>query len=156
VGEDQNEIVDADVQTEETSEAEGAGRVEPLWYWGTGRRKTSVARVRIRPGTGQVVVNKKPIEQFFPVERNRLKAISPLKTSKLEGSVDVFANCTGGGITGQADAMLMGLARALVEFREDLEPTMREAGHLTRDARKVERKKYGRAGARRRFQYSKR
>jgi len=127
-----------------------------VWCWGTGRRKTAVARVRVRAGTGKIEVNGRPVEQYFPVERMRARACSPLKTAKLEGRVDVFANCSGGGITGQADAMLMGLARALVEYDETVEPALRQAGHLTRDSRKVERKKYGRAGARKRFQYSKR
>ena len=128
----------------------------PLWYWGTGRRKTAVARVRIRPGTGQVKVNKKPLDGYFDLERRRRTAVSPLQTSKLEGRVDVFANISGGGPTGQSEAMVMGLARALVKMEPGVEPALREAGQLTRDSRMVERKKYGRRGARRRFQYSKR
>mgnify|MGYP003572802753 CR=1 FL=1 len=129
---------------------------DKLWSWGTGRRKASIARVRIRPGTGQVIVNKKPLEEYFKVERNRGKAVLPLKTAKLEGRVDVFANCSGGGITGQSGAMLMGLARAIVDFDPSIEAVMRQSGHLTRDARRVERKKYGQSGARRKFQFSKR
>jgi small subunit ribosomal protein S9 len=128
----------------------------PLWYWGTGRRKTAVARVRIRPGTGQMAVNKKPIDQYFTIDRHRRTAVTPLQTAKLEGRVDVFANISGGGPTGQAEAMLMGLARALVKMDASVEAVLRNAGQLTRDSRMVERKKYGRAGARRRFQYSKR
>lgn len=127
-----------------------------VWYWGTGRRKTAVARVRVRTGTGQIVVNGRPVEQYFPVERMRARACLPLKTARLEGRVDVFANCSGGGISGQADAMLLGLARALAQYDETVAPVLKQAGHLTRDSRMVERKKYGRAGARRRFQYSKR
>lgn len=140
-------------QAQASTEVPGA---PAIWCWGTGRRKTAVARVRVRAGTGQIVVNGRPAEQYFPVERMCARACAPLKVAKLEGRVDVFANCSGGGITGQADAMLMGLARALVKHDETVEPALKQAGHLTRDSRKVERKKYGRAGARRRFQYSKR
>ncbi len=125
-------------------------------WWGTGRRKTAVARIRIRPGTGQVVVNKKPVDQYFTIDRHRRSAVTPLQMAKLEGRVDVFANISGGGPTGQAEAMLMGLARALVKMDPSVEAVLRSAGLLTRDSRRVERKKYGRAGARKRFQYSKR
>ena len=150
-GDETEELVEepAEVELEEEVEA-------PLWYWGTGRRKTAVARVRIRPGSGQLTINKKSLEQYFPIERHRRSAITPLRTSKLEGRVDVFANLSGGGITGQAEAMLMGLARALVKLDATVEPVLRQVGYLTRDSRMVERKKYGRRGARRRFQYSKR
>ena len=106
MGEDLNENADVaadeaideavDEATEEAAES-GAESGAPLWHWGTGRRKASIARVRVRPGTGQVTVNKKPIEQYFTIERHRLKAISPLKTAKLAGALDVFANCSGGG-----------------------------------------------------------
>ncbi len=128
----------------------------PPWYWGTGRRKSSVARVRIRPGDGKVVVNKRPFESYFTVERRRVRALVPLKTASMEGRVDVYANIRGGGVTGQADAMLMGLARALVQYDASTEAPLRRAGHLTRDSRKVERKKYGKHGARRSHQFSKR
>jgi small subunit ribosomal protein S9 len=163
VGEADNEVADVqneEVEVEETEEVEvevtEASGKPKFWSWGTGRRKASIVRVRVRAGNGQVVVNKKPLEDYFRVERHRGKATLPLKTAKLEGKVDVYANCCGGGITGQSDAMLMGLARALVDYDPSVEPAMRQAGHLTRDARRVERKKYGQAGARRRFQYSKR
>lgn len=151
MGESVNE--EADVQYEETS---GQSDAAKDWAWGTGRRKAAIARVRVRAGSGKVIVNKKPLEEFFRIERNRGKAMAPLRTAKLEGRVDVYVNCTGGGITGQSEAMLMGLARALVQFDRGTEAAMRQAGHLTRDARRVERKKYGQAGARRKFQYSKR
>lgn len=128
----------------------------PAWCWGTGRRKTSVARVRIRPGDGKIEVNRKPHEAYFTLERHRRRALAPLQAARLEGLVDVFANIHGGGITGQADAMLMGLARAILKYDENAEAVLRQAGHLTRDSRKVERKKYGRSGARRSYQYSKR
>ncbi len=157
--------------TEEEVEEEGEEEVEeeieevveevvagtaPLWVWGLGRRKTAVARVRVRPGAGQVVVNKKALDAYFPTRRLQARAVEPLKAVKLEGSVDVFANISGGGITGQAEAMLMGLARSLSKYDETTEVVLRSAGYLTRDARMVERKKYGRRGARRRYQYSKR
>ena len=151
-----NDVVvdeDATVEELEVVEVEVTG---PLWYWGTGRRKTAVARVRIRPGTGQMAVNKKPIDQYFTIDRHRRAAVTPLQMAKLEGRVDVFANISGGGPTGQAEAMLMGLARALVKMDASVEAVLRSAGLLTRDSRMVERKKYGRAGARKRFQYSKR
>jgi small subunit ribosomal protein S9 len=150
-----NVAVDEDETVEELEvvEEEVTG---PLWYWGTGRRKTAVARVRIRPGTGQMAVNKKPIDRYFTIDRHRRSALTPLQTAKLEGRVDVFVSISGGGPTGQAEAMLMGLARALVKMDASVEGLLRNAGLLTRDSRMVERKKYGRAGARKRFQYSKR
>jgi small subunit ribosomal protein S9 len=147
--------VETEPETELETEIEEEA-AEPLWYWGTGRRKTAVARVRIRPGSGEVRVNKKPVDVYFTIERHCRSALTPLQTSKLEGRVDVFANISGGGPTGQAEAMLMGLARALVKLDPAVEPALRLARHLTRDSRMVERKKYGRRGARRRFQYSKR
>jgi len=139
----------------EEEEAEEAEAPE-LWSWGLGRRKTAIARVRIRSGTGQVVVNKKPLDVFFCTDRLRRRAIEPLKTAKLEGKVDIFANIKGGGTTGQAEAMLMGLARAILKYDETTMDVMRNSGHLTRDSRMVERKKYGRRGARASFQFSKR
>jgi small subunit ribosomal protein S9 len=145
---------EAEAEEAETEEAEAPS--PPAWYWGTGRRKTAVARVRVRPGAGEVRVNRKPIESYFATDRHRASALKPLDTTKLAGKVDVAANLKGGGPTGQAEAMLMGLARALVRLDSSTETVLRDAGHLTRDARMVERKKYGRRGARRRFQYSKR
>ena len=136
------------------------------WWWGTGRRKAAVARVRLRPakdgdgkGGVQIQVNRKKfktIEEYFSELRDRADAYAPLELTGTNGSLDVFVRCTGGGTTGQAQAIRLGIARALVGFDPNFEPALRDAGYLTRDARKVERKKYGQPGARRRFQFSKR
>lgn len=126
------------------------------YFWGTGRRKTSVARVRIRPGTGLFQVNGKELKDYFSIERHRTQAASALAVTNTARKVDVFVNVRGGGPSGQAGATIMGVARALLEMDAGLAPALRSQGYLTRDARKVERKKYGRRGARRSFQYSKR
>jgi len=146
---EEEEVISEEDEVEEVEAPE-------LWSWGLGRRKTAIARVRIRSGTGQVVVNKKPLDVFFCIDRLRRRAVEPLKTAKLEGKVDVFANIKGGGTTGQAEAMLMGLARAILKYDETTMSVMRSSGHLTRDSRMVERKKYGKRGARASFQFSKR
>ncbi len=125
-------------------------------YRGTGRRKTSVARVMITPGSGRVVVNGRDIEQYFPVEIIRQQALMPLTVTQLSGRIDVRVNVYGGGVSGQAGAIRHGLARALVAYDEGLRPTLKAKGFLTRDARKVERKKYGLKKARRAPQFSKR
>ncbi len=125
-------------------------------YRGTGRRKSSTARVILTPGTGRILVNGREIEKYFPVEIIRQQALSPLTETKLSGSVDVRVNVRGGGVSGQAGAIRHGLARALVEYDSGLRPTLKAAGMLTRDARKVERKKYGLKKARRAPQFSKR
>jgi small subunit ribosomal protein S9 len=143
------------VSEEEEEEEEVPAGPEP-WAWGLGRRKTAIARVRIRSGSGRVVVNKKPLDEYFCTDRLRRRAIEPLKTVKLEGRLDIFANIKGGGTTGQAEAMLMGLARAILKYDETTMGVLRTSGHLTRDSRMVERKKYGRRGARASFQFSKR
>lgn len=126
------------------------------WWWGTGRRKTAVARVRIRPGTGSFIVNDKDMTVFFTEERDRNDIMNVLEKTGTKGSVDVVVNAHGGGFTGQAGAVLLGLARALNRYDPNFDPILREHNFLTRDSRKVERKKYGQAGARRRFQFSKR
>ena len=126
------------------------------YTWGLGRRKTAVARVRIRSGSGKVTVNRRALEEYFPVQRRRKAAVSPASVSKMAKRLDIWANLTGGGPTGQAGAMMMGLARALVKMDSSLEPLLRADGYLTRDARMVERKKYGLRGARKSPQYSKR
>ena len=126
------------------------------YIWGTGRRKTAVARVRIKPGTGKFLVNDREVDAFFCVEHDRQGVRNPLKVTDTAKSLDVFVNVHGGGITGQAGAVTLGLARALASYNPDFEPALRADNLLTRDARKVERKKYGRSGARRRFQFSKR
>jgi len=124
---------------------------------GTGRRKTSVARVRVREqADGKIVINGRDVEEYFPDERDRLSARHPLQTAELLGSVECLVRVEGGGLTGQAGAVRLGIARALLKLRPDLETRLRDAGHLTRDSRMKERKKYGKRGARRSFQFSKR
>jgi small subunit ribosomal protein S9 len=115
-----------------------------------------VARVRIRPGEGKFVVNKKPYDEYFTEERDRNDLVAILRKTKTHGTVDVHVNVSGGGYTGQAGAIILGLGRALKIYDTSLEPILRDNGFLTRDPRKVERKKYGQPGARKRFQFSKR
>jgi small subunit ribosomal protein S9 len=126
------------------------------YFWGTGRRKTSVARVRIRPGKGAFKINKRPIEVYFSQDEHRNDIVAPLQATETLGKVDVFVNVRGGGPTGQAGAIVLGLARALKQANQQYEGPLRDSGHLTRDSRMVERKKYGHRGARRSFQFSKR
>ena len=124
--------------------------------WATGRRKCAVARVRIKPGTGVVIVNGKKLAEYIPGEALQGYASQPLKTAELESKIDVTATIEGGGKTGQAGAHRHGIARALVAYDETLRPALKAAGMMTRDARVKERKKAGQPGARRRFQFSKR
>lgn len=126
------------------------------YLWGTGRRKTAIARVRLRAGTGVVVVNGRPLDEFFQRMRDRQTAVAPLVVLGLKDQWDVSVNATGGGITGQADAMLLGISRALLKYDGALLERLREQGFLSRDSREKERKKYGKPGARRSFQFSKR
>ncbi len=126
------------------------------FYWGTGRRKSSVARVRIKPGDGKLLVNKKKLEDYFRREQDRKAVRAPLKTVDGEKSFDVFVNVKGGGTSGQAGATLLGIARALKKYDENYIQSLRDGGHLTRDSRMVERKKPGQKGARKKFQFSKR
>ena len=126
------------------------------WWWGTGRRKRAVARVRIRPGDGKFVINKRPYETYFTEERDRNDLMNVLNKTNTAGSLDIHVNLHGGGYMGQAGAIVLGLARALRKYDESLEPILRSNGLLSRDPRKVERKKYGQPGARKRFQFSKR
>jgi small subunit ribosomal protein S9 len=126
------------------------------YTWGLGRRKTAIARVRIRPGAGGFVVNGRPMEEFFPVLEQQKCARSPLQTAGTPESYDVACKVTGGGPMGQAEAVRLGLARALKATNPALDMALRDQGHLTRDSRMKERKKYGRRGARRGFQFSKR
>jgi small subunit ribosomal protein S9 len=126
------------------------------FIWGTGRRKTAVARVRIKPGTGKFLVNDRDVKQYFLEMRDQMDVYAPLESTKMTGKLDVFVNAHGGGFMGQAGAVKLGLARALMGYDPTLEPILRDNNLLTRDPRKVERKKYGQAGARRRFQFSKR
>jgi len=124
--------------------------------WGTGRRKTAVARVRLVPGTGRIVVNDKPFEEFFVTRDQRVAVQQPLVACELQAKYDVHAIVHGGGAQGQAEAVRHGVARALKKSDEALLPKLRESGYLTRDSRRKERKKYGQRGARARFQFSKR
>ncbi|HGY92274.1 MAG TPA: 30S ribosomal protein S9 [Planctomycetes bacterium] len=126
------------------------------YTWGTGRRKSSVARVRIRPGTGTFVVNKKPMKDYFPMVAHQQECVWPLESIEAAKRFDVFVNVQGGGPSGQAGAVRLGLARALVKFDESNLPALRADGHTTRDPRMKERKKYGLHGARRATQFSKR
>ena len=123
---------------------------------GTGRRKSSVARVRVRVGSGKVVVNSRPLEEYFPREQDQVALLGPLKESGKQSEVDILIRVAGGGMTGQAGACRMGLARALVSYDSESFQGLRDGGFLTRDARMKERKKYGLRGARRGTQFSKR
>lgn len=125
-------------------------------YVGTGRRKTAVARVRIKPGSGDIKVNGREVDQYFSESEDRVNVTKALEAVGARKQVDVRATAHGGGHCGQSAAILMGMARALSAMNQEWGPKMRESGYLTRDAREVERKKYGRRKARRRFQFSKR
>lgn len=125
-------------------------------HYGTGRRKTSVARVWLRPGEGRIMVNARPLENYFGRATLRMIIFQPLKLTGLEGKYDVIANVRGGGSSGQAEAIRHGISRALLTVNEGLRQALRKAGFLTRDPRVKERKKYGQKGARARFQFSKR
>ena len=125
-------------------------------YYGTGRRKTSVARVYLRPGSGDYKVNGRPFNEYFVTEAQRASARQPLISTETAASFNVVANVSGGGVNGQADAMKLGLARALMQFNAELRKKLKTEGMVTRDSRGKERKKYGQKGARKRFQFSKR
>lgn len=127
-----------------------------IQYLGTGRRKTSVARVRLVPGNGNFIINKKPIDEYFNYETLKVIAREPLTLTENLDSYDVYVNVKGGGYTGQAGAIRHGVSRALLKVDEELRPTLKRAGFLTRDPRKVERKKYGQKKARKSPQFSKR
>jgi small subunit ribosomal protein S9 len=127
-----------------------------IQYYGTGRRKTATARVYLRPGTGKIVVNKRQFDEYFPSRTLKMIIKQPLLITETAEKFDIYVNVSGGGISGQAGAIRHGLSRALVEFNPELRPRLKAAGFLTRDAREVERKKYGQRKARRRFQFSKR
>jgi len=125
-------------------------------YYGTGRRKSSTARVYLRPGTGRIIFNKSDVDVYFPRESLRMDLRQPLDVTETRETFDIFVNVSGGGHTGQAGAIRLGISRALVEYNPEFRPALKARGFMTRDARKVERKKYGQPGARRRFQFSKR
>ena len=128
----------------------------PRFIWGVGRRKSATARVRVAPGSGKVMVNSRELNDYFPNERDRKAIFGPLEASQYGGKIDVYVNAEGGGATGQAGAIVMGLARAILRHDQATEKALRDEGFLTRDSRMKERKKYGQLGARRRFQFSKR
>jgi small subunit ribosomal protein S9 len=125
-------------------------------YYGTGRRKSSTARVFLRPGTGNITINKRSIEEFFGRETARMVVRQPLELTEMLEKFDLYITVKGGGTTGQAGAIRHGITRALMEFDESLRPTLRKAGFVTRDARRVERKKVGLKKARKKTQFSKR
>ncbi|HJR09275.1 MAG TPA: 30S ribosomal protein S9 [Pyrinomonadaceae bacterium] len=127
-----------------------------IQYYGTGRRKTSTARVYLRPGTGEIKVNKKDFNQYFPNEALRMVIRQPLQLTETASKFDILVNVAGGGPAGQAGAIRHGITRALMESNSDLRPALKQAGLVTRDPRIKERKKYGQKGARKRFQFSKR
>jgi small subunit ribosomal protein S9 len=130
--------------------------VAEIQYYGTGRRKTSTARVYLRPGSGEVQVNKKTFEQYFPNETLRMIIRQPLQLTETTSKFDIYVNVAGGGPAGQAGAIRHGITRALMLFNADLRRPLKQAGLVTRDPRIKERKKYGQKGARKRFQFSKR
>ena len=127
-----------------------------IQYYGTGRRKTSTARVYLRPGTGEIQVNKKGFDQYFPNQALRMVIRQPLQLTETASKFDILVNVDGGGPAGQAGAIRHGITRALMVFNSDLRPALKSAGLVTRDPRIKERKKYGQKGARKRFQFSKR
>ena len=133
-----------------------SGGPKPTYIWGVGRRKSAVARVRIAPGAGRIEINGKSLNDYFTNERDRKAIFGPLEVTSTGGKMDVLVTADGGGPTGQAGAIVLGLGRALAKYDQGLEAPLRGAGFMTRDSRMKERKKYGQRGARRRFQFSKR
>jgi small subunit ribosomal protein S9 len=141
---------------ETTATAPAAPAGKPNYTWGVGRRKSAVARVRIAPGTGKILINERELNDYFTDERDRKSIFGPLEVTSTGGKLDIWARCSGGGPTGQAGAIVMGLGRALVVYDAAHEAPLRTSSFLTRDSRMKERKKYGQRGARRKFQFSKR
>ena len=127
-----------------------------IQYYGTGKRKSSIARVYLRPGSGEIKINKRTIEDYFPSNALKMILKQPLALTESAEKFDIYANIAGGGSTGQAWAMRLGISRALCDFNQELRAQLKKGGFLTRDARIKERKKYGQPGARKRFQFSKR
>ena len=125
-------------------------------FWGTGRRKSATARVKLNKGTGKIIVNGKAVETFFPVKSQQVYINQPLQIAGLEGQFDIHVNVKGGGPVGQAGAVRHGVSRALLVYDADLRPVLKQSGMLTRDSRVKERNKPGQPGARKRFQFSKR
>lgn len=128
----------------------------PKYIWGTGRRKTAVARVRLSEGSGKITVNGRTVEEFFSEDKHRADVYAPLEATDMRGKLDFVVKTAGGGFSGQAGAVMLGIARALKKFNSDFDRILRDGGFLTRDSRMKERKKYGQKGARKRFQFSKR
>jgi len=147
-------VTDAAVAEEQTQE----DTTPPLWYFGLGRRKTAVARVRLKPsGSGEIQVNKKRnLDEFFARQQDRIHVLGPLHLTGARKKYDVFVTVRGGGVTGQAGAVRLGIARALIRAEPELYQQLKDEGMLTRDSREVERKKPGKKGARASFQFSKR
>ena len=150
----------AEIQTDNAPPSQRIGNKETEkggYWWGTGRRKSSVARVRIKPGKGKLLINKRELAHHFKRQQDRKAILAPLAAVNAEKTFDVFVNVRGGGTTGQTGATVLGIARALKNYDEQgyIQP-LRDGGYLTRDSRMVERKKPGQAGARKRFQFSKR
>ena len=145
-------------ETEKSSKQSAAagGKKTKNYIWGLGRRKTAVARVRLAAGEGNILINSRPLEEYFTEDEDRKAVHAPLEATQAKARFDVWANVQGGGPTGQAGAVLLGLARALAKADSALEPALRAGEYLTRDPRMVERKKYGQSGARKRYQFSKR
>src|SRR5256885_4908175 len=146
----------AETTVEPVVAPENAPKPNRTYIWGVGRRKSAVARVRIAPGSGKIEINGRPLNDYLTAERDRKALFGPLEVTNTGGKMDVFVNADGGGPTGQAGAIVMGLGRALAKYDTNFEGALRTAGFLTRDSRMKERKKYGQRGARRRFQFSKR
>jgi len=162
MAENQSPLIDPKVIAEKSDSFTPSPSVKPAkpdaggFVWGTGRRKSSVARVRIKPGSGTLLINKRKAEDYFHLDKDRTAVFAPLKAIDGLKSFDIFVNVKGGGTTGQADAVKQGIARALKNYDPNLLNILRDTGYLTRDSRMVERKKPGKPGARRSFQFSKR
>lgn len=139
-----------------TATLEAPAKEKKSYLWGTGRRKTAIARVRIATGSGKITINERELNDYLTNERDRKGIFGPLEVTNTGGKFDIAITCIGGGATGQTGAIILGIARALAKYDPNLEPALRNAGYLTRDSRMKERKKYGQRGARRRFQFSKR
>jgi small subunit ribosomal protein S9 len=148
--------LNVNISTQAKKSPSPVGKSKSGFWWGTGRRKSAVARVRIKPGDGKLQVNKKELKEYFVREQDRKAVMAPLYSVGASKSFDIFINVKGGGTTGQAGASLLGIARALRKYDANFVQALRDGGHLTRDPRMVERKKPGQRGARRRFQFSKR
>jgi small subunit ribosomal protein S9 len=142
--------------TTASADSSGQPQGKPSYVWGVGRRKSAVARVRIAPGSGKIEINGRTLNEYFTAEKDRKSIFGPLEITNTGGKMDIWARCNGGGHSGQAGAIVLGLGRALAKYDPSLESSLRGVGFLTRDSRMKERKKYGQRGARRRFQFSKR